>query len=208
MDIASTNEDLFLIINRFAQRTPELHNLFKFIASYTIVVFFILLLAGWLYSRRAEINKMVVLAWAGIGTVIAVGINQPFVSYFHEARPYTKLHNILILAHPSSDYSLPSDHSVMAGAVTAGLFLVNPILGLVSLFFALLLGFSRVYTAAHYPGDILAGLALGAIVAFGGYFIVRKPLTHLVNKLINSPLKPLLTTPASKKDHISQEPQK
>ena len=40
-------------------------------------------------------------------------------------RPYTVLPNILVLAHRSTDYSFPSDHAVMAGAVAGGLFLVN-----------------------------------------------------------------------------------
>jgi len=29
------------------------------------------------------------------------------------------------------------------------------------------IGFSRVYTGVHYPGDVLGGWLLGKIVAFG-----------------------------------------
>lgn len=136
---------------------------------------------------------MAALLWAGMGTLLAVGVNQPIVNHFHEARPYTNLSNILVLAHKSADFGFPSDHATMAGAVTAGLFLVNPLLGGVSLVFALLLAFSRVYIAAHYPYDALAGLALGAGVVFIGYFIIRKPLALLLTRLISTPLKPLLT---------------
>lgn len=136
---------------------------------------------------------MAALLWAGMGTLLAVGVNQPIVNHFHEARPYTNLSSILVLAHKSADFGFPSDHATMAGAVTAGLFLVNPLLGGVSLVFALLLAFSRVYIAAHYPYDALAGLALGAGVVFIGYFIIRKPLALLLTRLISTPLKPLLT---------------
>lgn len=68
-------------------------------------------------------------AWAGLGTLIAVGINQPIVHLVHEARPYTTLHNILVLATHSADPGFPSDHATMAGAVAVGLLLVSRKLG-------------------------------------------------------------------------------
>ena len=194
MKPSQQNTNIFLDINHFAQRTPWLHGIFQAIASYGILLFVILLIIGWLYARRETVSKMVALLWTGIGTLLAVGINQPIVNHFHEARPYTNLANIQVLAHKSADFGFPSDHATMAGAVTAGLFLVNPLLGGTSLIFALLLAFSRVYIGAHYPYDVLAGLALGAAVVFIGYFIVRKPLVFLLTKLINTPLKPLITT--------------
>lgn len=165
----------------------------KTIADLGIAVFFILLLVAWWYARKNKIEKFVALTWAGLGTIVAVGVNQPIVNHFKEARPYTNLHNILVLAHHSSDYGFPSDHATTAGAVTAGLFLVNPILGVISLIFSLMLAFSRVYIGAHYPSDVLAGLALGAAVVFIGYYLVRKPLTFVFSKLIGTPLRPLIT---------------
>lgn len=140
---------------------------------------------------------MTALVWAGVGTLAAVGINQPIVKHFHEARPYTALQHILVLAHRSSDYGFPSDHSTMAGAVAAGLFLVDPLLGLGALVFALILAFSRVYIAAHYPYDVLAGLLLGAAVVLVGYVIVRKPLQFIIEKLADTPLRPLITNKAA-----------
>lgn len=187
------NTNIFLGINRFAERTPWLHGFFHAIANYGILFFLILLVAGWLYARREAVSKMAALVWAGIGTLLAVAINQPIVNHFHEARPYTNLSHILVLAHKSADFGFPSDHSVMAGAVTAGLFLVNPILGSVSLVFALLLAFSRVYIAAHYPYDVLTGLAVGAIVVFVGYFVLRKAIEFAITKLLKTPLQPLFT---------------
>ena len=137
MSPSPTDTDLFLEINRFAERTAWLHGPMKAVASYGIVVFVLLIAAGWLHARRLETAKMPAVIWAGLGTLLAVGLNQPLVHFFHEARPYTGLSGILVLADRSTDPGFPSDHATMAGAVTVGLFLVDPLLGLGSLVFAL-----------------------------------------------------------------------
>jgi undecaprenyl-diphosphatase len=194
-----TDTNIFLNIDHFAQRTPWLHAPLTTYAAYGILLFAGLLVAGWLVARRKGAARMAALVWAALGTLVAVGVNQPLVQLFHEARPYTNLHGILVLAQPSTDFGFPSDHSTMAGAVTAGLFLVDPLLGSVSLVLALVMAFSRVYIAAHYPYDVLAGLAVGAGVVLLGYVVVRKPLTQLVARLADTRLRPLVTdvSPAS-----------
>jgi undecaprenyl-diphosphatase len=129
-----------------------------------------------------------------VGTLVAVGLNQPIVHGVHEARPYTALPHVLVLVSRSADASFPSDHATMAGAVTAGLFLVGYRLGLISLVAALVMAFARVYVGAHYPGDVLAGLAFGAAVALVGFVVFRRALVWLVEMLARTPLRPLLTT--------------
>ncbi|MGH7743636.1 MAG: phosphatase PAP2 family protein [Candidatus Dormibacteria bacterium] len=68
------------------------------------------------------------------------------------------------------------------------------VLAWVSVVAALLLAFSRVYIAAHYPHDVLAGLLLGAVVSVVGFAIVRGVLTRLVVVLQGTRLRPVLTT--------------
>lgn len=193
MTPSTSDVNLFLDINRFALRTDWLHGPLKLVANYGILVFFLLLVCGWLYARRQNVSKVAALVWAGLGTLVAVAVNQPIVSHFHGARPYTTLQHILVLAHRSADHGFPSDHATMAGAVTAGLFLVSPLLGSISLVFALLLAFSRVYIGAHYPYDVAAGLALGAVVVLAGYLVVRKPLVFFIMKTADTPLRALIT---------------
>ena len=102
-------------------------------AGYGLVVFAGLLLAGWWIARRdGDPTRMAAALWAPLGTLLAVAVNQPIVALVHEARPYDALTGILVLATPTTDPGFPSDHATMAGAVTAGLFLVNRRLGWVA----------------------------------------------------------------------------
>jgi undecaprenyl-diphosphatase len=103
------------------------------------------------------------------------------------------LPHLLVLAAPSTDPSFPSDHATMAGAVAAGLLLVDRRLGAVAAAAAVLMGFARVYIAAHYPQDVLAGFAVGALVTLIGYVLVRRLLTVLVLRLEQTRARPLLT---------------
>src|SRR6478752_808681 len=52
--------------------------------------------------------------------------------------------------------------------MAAGLFLVNRRLGFIAALAAVLMGFSRVYIAAHFPVEVVAGLLLGAAVTLAG----------------------------------------
>lgn len=187
----------FLLINRFAVRTGWLHPLMTFYASTLgIVLLVLLLLAGWWLARqRRDPQAMAVAVWAALGTLVSVGVNQPIVNAVAEKRPYASIPHVLLLVGRSADYGFPSDHATMAGAVAAGLCFVNRRLGVAAWVAAVLLAFSRVYVGAHYPHDVVAGLALGAAVIIVGQVVARPLLTPLIRRLAATPLRPLLAAP-------------
>ncbi|WP_031064973.1 bifunctional phosphatase PAP2/diacylglycerol kinase family protein [Streptomyces ochraceiscleroticus] len=62
--------------------------------------------------------------------------------------------------------SFPSGHAASAAAFATGVAFENKWWGLALAPLAASVAFSRVYTGVHYPGDVLAGAALGAGAAF------------------------------------------
>jgi len=185
---------MFTDVNHFARQTGWLHAPALAFANDGLAVFAVLLVAGWWLARGHGSRAVAASLWAGLATLLAVALNQVFVALFHEARPYTDLAGAFVLAHRTSDFSFPSDHAVMAGAAAAGIWLVSRKLGVIAACAALVLAFTRVYIGAHYPHDVAAGLLVGATVALAGWWLARRPLTALVERLTTTALSPLVVT--------------
>lgn len=188
------SNDLYLTINDFARHTGWLHAPMTAYAKDGLVIFAGLLLAGWWVARRRPSRVMAAALLAPVSTVLAVALNQPLIKLVNETRPYVVHPGALVLVSRTSDPSFPSDHAAMAGAVAMGLFLVSRRLGLVAAAFALVMAFARVYVGAHFPQDVVVGLAFGAGVAVVVWLLGRIPTTKLVDMLRGSRLSPLVAS--------------
>lgn len=188
------DQDLFRAVNDFAKDTPWLHGIATFYAGKAgpaLLAVLVLLAVGW--SRRWETSALAKAVWAGLAPLVAVALNQPLVHAFNRPRPFVALDHVLVLSHRSADGGMPSDHGVLAGAVLTALFLVDRRLGWVATGVGILLASSRVYVGAHYPGDVLAGLAFGVLVALVGWALLGRLLTRVLVRLRLTRLRPLLT---------------
>jgi undecaprenyl-diphosphatase len=74
--------------------------------------------------------------------------------------------------------SFPSGHSASAAAFAIGVALEVPGFGLPLGALAVAVGYSRVYSGVHYPGDVVAGFAVGAASAGVVARLVPLPLVH------------------------------
>jgi membrane-associated phospholipid phosphatase len=190
---------LYRAVNRLAAHTGWAHWLFIVVAKYGIVLFAAALLIAWWQARAAgSVDGVIAVVWTGGAALLALGFGQVVGGIVDRARPYRAMPASHVLVSKSSDFSFPSDHATVAGAVAVGLLLAglryrSLWLGKVVGGLALLLAAGRVYVGVHYPGDVLAGLALGAIVAAGGMPLALAALRPLVRWLSRTALRVLFT---------------
>ena len=104
----------------------------------------------------------------GLGSlaVSSALVNAVLKRFFNRVRPElvsSDPNRLLRRIHVTP--SFPSGHSASAGAFVTGVAMESPLAGVALAPVALSVGYSRVHVGVHYPGDVLAGLALGSAVA-------------------------------------------
>ena len=174
---------LFHALNDLQARTGWAHSSLRLFAKDGVAVFALLLVAGWLVGRRHGARAVAGSVSAGAAALVALALNQLIGHVVDRARPYATHAGVHLLIARTSDFSFPSDHAAVAGAVAMGLLLVERRLGLVALLAAVVMAFSRVYVGAHYPGDVLAGLSIGALAAVVLHPLVVRLLVPVIDRL-------------------------
>ncbi|NEK59066.1 phosphatase PAP2 family protein [Geodermatophilus sabuli] len=112
--------------------------------------------------RRAAVRGL------GSMAVSSALVNALLKRVFGRRRPDLGAHPVdRLLRRSLTTHSFPSGHSASAGAFVTGVALEAPLAGAGLAPLALGVGYSRVHVGVHYPGDVVAGLAVGAAVAAG-----------------------------------------
>jgi undecaprenyl-diphosphatase len=86
-------------------------------------------------------------------------------------RPYQAMHSICAGAPVLDAFSFPSGHTLHAVAFTLVACWHYPALAAILVPFTLLTAASRVVLGLHYPSDVLAGAAIGSLVAAASFGI-------------------------------------
>lgn len=143
-----------------------------------VVLLGLMLIFAWWRARPdfiANPTRMARVIWGGAGTILAVVIAQPINHLVAEPRPYYTLKSVEVLVPRANDFSFPSDHATVAGAVIIALWMVpkETRLAWAATVIGLFLMFARVYVGAHYPLDVVGGFVLGGatVAIFGTIFV-------------------------------------
>ncbi|MDA8080411.1 MAG: phosphatase PAP2 family protein [Actinomycetota bacterium] len=165
--LSNLDSRLYMDVNRFARNTSFAHYFMREYAIYGGVVLLGVtgLVAYWRARRSANPKRTVDrVAWTAAGTLLALGLNQIVSHIVGRIRPYYALKGVEVLVPKANDFTFPSDHATVAGAMIVGLLLSDLPTGIVAAVLGLFLAFDRVYVGAHYPGDVVGGLIFGALV--------------------------------------------
>ena len=98
---------------------------------------------------------------AAFGVLLYKILKQKFV----RERPFVAHAAIECGTAPLDRYSFPSGHTLHAVSFTILFTSAEPVLFVFAAPFAVLVAVSRVVLGLHYPSDVLAGAAVGALIA-------------------------------------------
>jgi membrane-associated phospholipid phosphatase len=121
----------------------------------------LLAVAGGRRGRRAAASGLAAVA------VTSAVVNLAVKPIGHRPRPDRDAHDVDLerqVRMPGSR-SFPSGHTAAAVAFASGAGYVMPAVSAPLHVLAALVGYSRVHAGVHYPGDVLAGAVIGAVVA-------------------------------------------
>jgi undecaprenyl-diphosphatase len=80
-------------------------------------------------------------------------------------RPYQVHQDVWLSGKPLDHFSFPSGHTLHAVAFGLVALFYYPLLAVVLMPFIVMVGISRMVLGLHYPSDVLAGAAIGYVIA-------------------------------------------
>lgn len=157
---------LLYAINGLAGRYDLVDDMVEMISHYGPLLMVAILVGLWFWpaarDQRDRFQSAVIIAT--FSATLALGVNQVIIRTWDRPRPFAA-HAVTLLLAPSKDPSFPSDHAAFAFAVAVAVLLMARRVGWLLLAMAALIGLARVYAGEHYPGDVVAGAAVGSLVA-------------------------------------------
>lgn len=146
----------------------------RFLAQYgqlvcTVIVVVLVLQLDPLAARRGLIWPTVI--GVALATISATALKK----IFGRVRPGRENAGRFLgftLAHANYRESFPSSHSASAAALSAGLAWMYPQAALTFWALALVCAALRYLLDAHWPSDVLGGLALGYLAAFASWWVL------------------------------------
>lgn len=104
--------------------------------------------------------------------LIGLALYKYLKSHLVRERPYITRGTITLGTAPLDQYSFPSGHTLHAVSFTLIALSYYPQLWWLLVPFASLVALSRVVLGLHYPTDVAAGAALGALLAYTSFLLV------------------------------------
>ncbi|BCM25530.1 phosphatase PAP2 family protein [Methyloradius palustris] len=126
-------------------------------------IFWYTIMAGIMLTQgSAGLTPTIHMALAGLtGTLVYKWLKGKTL----RPRPYEVHTDIWLTGRPLDRFSFPSGHTLHAVAFCTVALAYYPMLDWLLLPFTLMVGMSRVILGLHYPSDVLAGAAIGGLIA-------------------------------------------
>jgi undecaprenyl-diphosphatase len=183
---------VFHAINDFVRHHTWLERAFNGIETWGTILIAVAAVALWLLARPHAGEKWKLAAASALASGgLAYLVNQVIHAIWDRPRPYESHAGVYHPHEHATDAGFPSDHTSAAFGIAVAVALFDPVVGAAFLVLAALIGIGRLIVGAHYPGDVLAAVAVGAVCAFVVVRYVR-PVIALLVRLVERVTDPLL----------------
>lgn len=122
------------------------------------------------------------LLYGGVAIVVVYVINLLLKNMFGQIRPCHTIRTPTSCP-PLDNFSYPSNHTVIAFGIAAGLAFAIPWLSYIVFPVAVLEGISRVLAGHHYPHDVLAAAVLGSLGVLGALLMFKDSQRKLAEQI-------------------------
>ncbi len=171
--IQSIDEQIILFMQN-NMRTPFADELMKIVSTLgdAGICWILLCIVLMFFKKTRKAGIMAALALI-LGALFTNIIIKQLVA---RPRPYLTVEGLLPLLPAPDPHSFPSGHTTAAFAAAVGIWLQfkKSAPTYIALFFAVLMGVSRVYVGAHYPSDVIAGTIIGTLSAIIVYYVQKR----------------------------------
>jgi undecaprenyl-diphosphatase len=179
-------------INVFVAHHAWLGRSFHVIETYGTYLIAVAAVCLWLLARPGSDRKWKLAAGSALGAAaLGLLVNHIISSAWHRDRPFATHPGAHVWGPHKTDASFPSDHASAAFGIAVAVALLDPIAGALFLILAVLIAVGRVVVGEHYPGDVLAGAAIGTVAALIVVRLARPVISWLV-RLVERVTDPVL----------------
>ena len=177
----------FQLVNRYAGHAPALDAVARLLVNdYLLPTAIALIAAGLGFAGDTPAERRPgqrAALQAGVSLLLTNVLVKLCNLFYFRPRPFAA-HEVNLLFYHPSDSSLPSNPAAVGFALAVAVWLNHRRTGAAMLALASLWSLARVYCGVHYPLDIVAGAAVGALAA---YLAVRRApvLNPVYDRLID-----------------------
>jgi len=183
---------IYHAINTFVSHHSWIGSIFRVIETYGTILIGVAAVALWLVARPGGDRKWKLVSGSALGAAaLGLVVHVIISSIWHRDRPYQTHHVAHIWGPYKTDASFPSDHATASFGIAVAVALLDPFAGAIFLVLAVLISVGRVIVGEHYPGDVIAGAAVGTICAL---VVVRfgRPVIDFFARLVERVTDPVV----------------
>jgi undecaprenyl-diphosphatase len=148
------------------------NEIIKIIAQDFIVIPVILATVVFFRQKTRE-QKVKYVAVVLIAAVLALIFAKIGGALINDPRPFVANNNLHPLIAHSRDNGFPSDHTLLSSLAGFVMLPFAPVLGMIGLVFALMIGVARIMANVHHPLDIIGSFAFTAAAVAVAYYSVK-----------------------------------